>query len=116
MTTSTTSPPIVLKRDGHKASFDKERIYNAIRLAAEATEELGLPEVRRLTETILLFVGKMAKTRQEISVEELQDMMEQHGASECRLMIGGWVMPTDHLPYTAYAIHRVRREVTRRFS
>lgn len=76
MTTPSITLPTVLKRDGQKTSFDKERIYNAIRLAAEATEELGLPEVRRLTETILLFVTKQAKTRQELSVEEIQDIVE----------------------------------------
>ncbi|MBP9763077.1 ribonucleoside triphosphate reductase [Patescibacteria group bacterium] len=76
MTTSTLTLPTVLKRDGRKVDFDKERIYNAIRLAAEASEELSLPEVRRLTETILLYVTKMAKTRQEVSVEELQDIVE----------------------------------------
>ena len=76
MTTSTMTLPEVLKRDGQKVPFDKERIYNAIRLAAETTEELGLPEVRRLTETILLFITKQAKTRQELSVEEIQDIVE----------------------------------------
>lgn len=76
MTAPTSLLPTVIKRDGTPASFDKERIYNAIRLAAESTGELGLPEVRRLSETILLFITKVAKTRPQLPVEELQDLIE----------------------------------------
>lgn len=74
----TTSPsfPTVLKRDGQTASFDKDRISHAIQRAAETTEELTLTEVRRLTETIVLFIQKISKTRQHVSVEELQDIVE----------------------------------------
>lgn len=76
MTTTTMALPDVLKRNGQKTAFDKERIYNAIRLAADSTQELGLPEARRLTETILLFIAKQAKTHTELSVEEIQDVVE----------------------------------------
>lgn len=76
MTTASTTLPNVLKRDGTKTAFDKEHISHAIRLAAETTEELGPPEVRRLTETILLFIAKLGKTRTEVSVEEIQDIVE----------------------------------------
>lgn len=76
MTATTALLPTVVKRDGTLVSFDKDRIYNAIRLAAESTGELGLPEVRRLSETILLFITKVGKTRPQIPVEELQDLIE----------------------------------------
>lgn len=68
--------PQVMKRDNQLVSFDKERIYNAIRLAAETTEELNLQAIHRLTETIVLFIEKFAKTHETIAVEEIQDIVE----------------------------------------
>lgn len=76
MTTATLTIPDVVKRDGRNVSFDKNRIHNAIRLAAEATGELGVPEVDRLTDTIVLFIAKLRKIRKEVSVEEIQDIVE----------------------------------------
>ncbi len=76
MTTSSLVLPEVLKRNGSIASFDAERVYNAIRLAAETTQEFGHPEARRLSETIVLFITKQAKTRKQLSVEEIQDIVE----------------------------------------
>ncbi len=75
MTTATIFPTVV-KRDQQKTPFDKERVYNAIRLAAEATGELTLDEVRRLEEGVLLRVQEEAKTRPEISVEDIQSLIE----------------------------------------
>ncbi len=102
MTTTSTALPNVLKRDGQSVPFDKARIYNAIRLAAEATSELGLPEVHRLTETILLFVTKIAKTRQEISVEEIQDLVEY------TLMTSGYFKTAK-----SYIVYREKRSQAR---
>lgn len=76
--------PEVLKRDGRKSAFDKERIYKALRLASEATGEIDLPEVGRLTDTIAQFVMNVAQTKKEISVEEIQD------AVESTLMVSGY--------------------------
>lgn len=76
MTVSTTSSFLVTKRNGEQVTFDRDRIYNAIRKAAEATGEFGISEMRRLTETIALFIRKRAETKTEISVEEIQDVVE----------------------------------------
>lgn len=76
MTVSTTSSFLVTKRNGEQVAFDRDRIYNAIRKAAEATGEFGISEMRRLTETIALFIRKRAETTSDISVEEIQDVVE----------------------------------------
>lgn len=68
--------PEIKKRDGQLVPYDKERIFKAILAAGETTGELGMPESRRLTETIELFIKKMGKTRQELPVEEIQDLVE----------------------------------------
>jgi ribonucleoside-triphosphate reductase len=76
MSTLTVSFPEVIKRSGERVPFDKDRITSAIERAAEASQEFGPPQAHRLTETIVLFVSKMEKTRKEITVEEIQDLVE----------------------------------------
>ncbi len=74
--TSVASMPEVVKRTGEHVPFEKERIANALQRAADATQELAAPEVRRITETIVMFVNKLGKTRPEVTVEEIQDIVE----------------------------------------
>ena len=68
--------PAVIKRDGTQAAFETERIQNAIQAAIESTKECETSEVRKLTATVVHFVTKSKKTQQEITVEEIQDIVE----------------------------------------
>jgi len=68
--------PAVFKRDGTQAAFETERIQNAIQAAIESTKECETSEVRKLTATVVHFVTKSKKTQQEITVEEIQDIVE----------------------------------------
>jgi len=68
--------PAVIKRNGDRVAFDKERVSTAIQKAAEATGEMNPTQVHRLTETIVLFLGKNARSRDSVSVEEIQDIVE----------------------------------------
>lgn len=68
--------PIVIKRNGDKIPFDKERIVTALTKAADVTHEITPTQIRRLVETIVLFLDKVGKARPEISVEEIQDVVE----------------------------------------
>lgn len=55
-----------------------KRISEAIRKAGEATGELTSPEVRRLSETIVMYIRRRAETTKDvdIQVEEIQDIVE----------------------------------------
>ncbi|MFA4999627.1 MAG: ribonucleoside triphosphate reductase [Parcubacteria group bacterium] len=66
----------VIKRDGTKAEFDKNRIFAAIMKAAEATGEFKEPEARKITEIVTHYLGKSEKFKAEITVEEIQDVVE----------------------------------------
>jgi len=66
----------VIKRDGNKVEFDKNRIYGAIMKAADATGEFGAAEGRKITEIVTHFINKSEKLKKEITVEEIQDIVE----------------------------------------
>lgn len=66
----------VIKRDGSKVPFDKNRIKNAIQKAVEATQEFPITDVRKITETICHYIFKSRKLKKEIAVEEIQDLVE----------------------------------------
>jgi ribonucleoside-triphosphate reductase len=66
----------VIKRDGTRAEFDKNRIFSAIMKAAEATDEFKEPEARKITELVTHYLGKAEKFKAEITVEEIQDVVE----------------------------------------
>ena len=46
----------VVKRNGSKAGFDKERIYSAIEKAAAVTDEFTDAETRKITETVVYYI------------------------------------------------------------
>ncbi|OGY48073.1 MAG: ribonucleoside triphosphate reductase [Candidatus Buchananbacteria bacterium RIFCSPHIGHO2_01_FULL_47_11b] len=66
----------VIKRDGKKIAFNKERIYGAILKAAAATEEFDSVEARKITEIATRFIEKGQRIRRHITVEEIQDIVE----------------------------------------
>lgn len=73
------APPSVLKvikRNGNHVEFDKERIFNAILKAADATGEFGAAEARKLTETICRYIQKSGNGQKEVTVEHIQDIVE----------------------------------------
>lgn len=77
MSTTTNETMItVIKRNGETAAFDKERIHDAIAKAGDATGEVPATHVRRITETAVMFLERRAKTHPEITVEEIQDVVE----------------------------------------
>lgn len=93
---------IVIKRDGSKVEFDKNRIFNAIARAAEATEEFSTHEVRKITEIVCRFIEKSKKINTEISVEEIQDIVE------FALMSSGYFKTA-----RAYIVYREKRAQVR---
>ncbi|MBP7005647.1 ribonucleoside triphosphate reductase [Patescibacteria group bacterium] len=102
MTAHFTAFPTVKKRTGEVVAFDKERILNALRLTAESTKEFELPEMHRLAESVALFISKFSKNRQEIHVEEIQDIVE------FTLMTSGYYKTA-----RAYIVYREKRTQAR---
>ncbi len=68
--------PTVIKRNGDRVAYDTSRIENAIIKAAEATGEFEASEARKITATIDHFVHKSRKEGQDLSVEDIQDLVE----------------------------------------
>lgn len=68
--------PTVIKRDGKKAEFDKDRILNAVLMAGEATGEFGQKEAEKIASLAAQFIAKSRKNHREIHVEEIQDIVE----------------------------------------
>lgn len=66
----------VQKRDGEKVEFDKNRIYEAIMKAADATGEFDSAEAKKITEIVTHYLFKTGKLKKEITVEEIQDIVE----------------------------------------
>ncbi|PIS05174.1 MAG: ribonucleoside triphosphate reductase [Candidatus Buchananbacteria bacterium CG10_big_fil_rev_8_21_14_0_10_42_9] len=96
------SPIKTISRDGTKATFDKERIYKAILSAAEATGEFGSTEARKITEIVVSFINKSKKIKRQISVEEIQDIVE------FSLMSSGYFKTA-----RAYIVYREKRSQAR---
>ncbi len=92
--------PAVRKRDGSKNSFDGVRIHRAIQKAAQATGEIDNEEALILARQAIKVIDHRAP--QEISIEEIQDIVEQ-------------VLITSNYPRTAkaYVIYREKRRVAR---
>ncbi len=67
---------LVVKRDGEKIPFDKEFIVSAVTKAAEATNEFGPTEARKIAEMAAHFIAKSKKMAETIAVEEIQDIVE----------------------------------------
>ncbi|MDP2630170.1 MAG: ribonucleoside triphosphate reductase [Candidatus Uhrbacteria bacterium] len=66
----------VIKRDGTKVEFDKERIVSAISQAAKSTGEFEESEARKIAETASHYILKAKRFEDDISVEDIQDIVE----------------------------------------
>ena len=62
----------VAKRDGKKVTFDRQKIYNAIAGAARECGSTTDDELKRLTDQVV----KKCQTMSDLSVEAIQDMVE----------------------------------------
>lgn len=62
----------VVKRDGKKVPFDRQKIYNAIEGAARECGSTPDDELKRLTDQVV----KKCQTQSDLSVEAIQDMVE----------------------------------------
>ena len=62
----------VVKRDGKKVPFDRQKIYNAIAGAARECGSTTSDELTRLTDQVV----KKCQTMSDLSVEAIQDMVE----------------------------------------
>jgi len=66
----------IVKRDGTRASFDTQKITQAILAAGEATGEFGAEMARNLTSLVINLAQKTLGEKTP-SVEEIQDMVER---------------------------------------
>ena len=62
----------VVKRDGKKVPFDRQKIYNAIAGAARECDSTTSDELKRLTDQVVT----KCQTQSDLSVEAIQDMVE----------------------------------------
>lgn len=62
----------VVKRDGKKVTFDRQKIYNAIAGAARECGATTDDELKRLTDQVVT----KCQTQSDLSVEAIQDMVE----------------------------------------
>ena len=62
----------VVKRDGKKVTFDRQKIYNAIEGAARECGSTTPDELKRLTDQVV----NKCQTQSDLSVEAIQDMVE----------------------------------------
>lgn len=92
----------VIKRNGSKVAFDKERIFRAIQRAAEATGEFDSIAARKITEMVVQFLAKQKKMKKTVTVEEIQDIVE------FALMSSGYFNTA-----RAYIIYREKRAQSR---
>jgi len=68
---------LVEKRDGRLMRFEKEKIYNAIRKAAEATDEFGAPETKKITDLAVNYIENSNRSGNKVSIEDIQDIVER---------------------------------------
>ena len=72
----TAMPEAVIKRDGSRASFDPNKITQAIAKAGRASGEFELDEAYRLTGLVLKVLGHRVYTAAP-GIEQIQDVVEQ---------------------------------------
>ncbi len=66
----------IQKRDGSLAAFDRQRIFNAILKAAQATGKIDPKEVELLTQRVITLLEVTKTTDGVPSVEQVQDIVE----------------------------------------
>ncbi len=94
--------PTVIKRSGDRVAYDKTRIFNAIKKAAEATGEFEVSEARKIADVTDMHLQKMKKDGGDLTVEEIQDLVE------FALMSSG-----HHKTARAYIVYRDKRAQAR---
>ncbi|MDO8571954.1 MAG: ribonucleoside triphosphate reductase [bacterium] len=94
--------PIVTKRDGIEVSFDVQHISAALTKAAEATQEFGTQEIRKITGAVSHYIQKSKTFTEKISVEDIQDIVE------FALMNAGYYRTA-----RAYIVYREKRAQSR---
>ena len=67
----------VIKRSGEEVLFDAEKIENAVRKANTATVENARVTEEKIKEITANVVSRCEKVKRALSVEEIQDMVEQ---------------------------------------
>ena len=63
----------VIKRDGRRVDFDKEKIYDAIIKAFEEVDKEVSPEAKRRATNISNYIESLEK---DLMVEKIQDIVE----------------------------------------
>lgn len=71
------SPMHIIKRNGATQEFDQQRIFNAIRKAAEETQEFGEAELGSITDTIVRRLDERQAQGAIITIETIQDEVER---------------------------------------
>lgn len=67
----------IIKRNGATQEFDRARIFNAIRKAAEETQEFGEAEVAAITDTATKRLDALQGSGKIVTVEVIQDEVER---------------------------------------
>mgnify|MGYP001569622618 CR=1 FL=1 len=67
----------IKKRDGQEADFKPEKISNAIYKASVAVGESNWQVAEELSKEVVVRLAKKIKKRNVVSVEEIQDVVEQ---------------------------------------
>lgn len=73
---SENGPKFVIKRDGTRVEFDRERIVNAIKQAGIGTGEFGEEDARNMTYEVMKVI-KMRFAHDTPEIEQIQDIVEQ---------------------------------------
>lgn len=67
----------IIKRNGATQEFDANRIFNAIRKAAEETQEFGESELAAITDTVVRRLDEEQGNGKIITIETIQDEVER---------------------------------------
>ncbi|THB69485.1 MAG: ribonucleoside triphosphate reductase, partial [Gammaproteobacteria bacterium] len=69
-------PQFVINRAGEKVKFERAKIENAIKKAADETGEFGIETARRLTASVLKVLIYRNNNHTPL-IEDIQDIVEQ---------------------------------------
>ena len=102
--TDTKNSPVsfVIKRDGTKAPFDGEKIFNAIKKAGEATGEFEEDEARLIANQVLKILKHKFARGVIPNIEQIQDIVEME-------LISANYLKTNR----AYVVYREKHETLR---
>lgn len=98
---SENDPKFVIKRDGTRVAFDRERIVTAIKQAGMGTGEFGEEDARNMAYEVMK-VLRMRFAHDTPEIEQIQDIVEQVLISENYFKTA-----------RAYIVYREKRGVAR---